>query len=306
MRPLTKVMLAAVALTLATAGLAFRPALAQDDCVPSPFNLCTGGRPSDQPPHNEPPHNEPPHDQPPANCTETLAQRQVMPGVLSLNLDSSCRRDVPLVFNVDGHPFNTVFNSAGHAEAVVPLFQATTHITWSDNTGAEQKLDVSFENYSDTVQIILIWDDPIDLDLRLVEPKGSFTADNAGNVYAAKPNTDFSNGYGVLARSDDGQAAGTHAEIYVLTKDRNPVVKGTLPRGFIAQKVDYVTRDAIRKDPFCDGGRLASPRFTIYRNVYGRTVPTNKYMFPALACDAIDESQNRLYRADPQVNLTPR
>ena len=70
----------------------------------------------------------------------------------------------------------------------VPLFQESSHITWNDAAGQEQKLDVHFDNFDRTVQIILLWDDPIDLDLRLIEPKGQFSADQAGNVYAGKPN----------------------------------------------------------------------------------------------------------------------
>jgi hypothetical protein len=106
-------------------------------------------------------------------------------------------------------------------------------------------------------------------------------------------------------RADNGDGPGTHAEIYVLTEDRNPVLKGTSKTGVIAQKVDYVTRDVVHKGDYCDGGPLSAPYFTMYRNVYGRSKRDHK-QFNALACAAIDLSSNRLFRIDPPVDLRPR
>lgn len=294
MRSLPKAMFAAAALLLTLTVPAPYPLFAQN----GPFNLDPGD------PNRPEEPNKP--DEPPSSCSETFTYHQPMPGAAAISIDSPCRRDVPLIFNVEGHPFHTAFDGAGHAEAIVPLFQAITHITWTDPGGAELKADVTFEDYDRTVQIVLLWDDPIDLDLRLIEPKGPFSADDAGNVHAGQPNTDFSHGYGVLVRADNGQAEGSHAEIYVLSSDHNPVLKETLKRGVIAQKVDFVTRDAVRKSPYCDGGEFAAPSFTVYRNVYGRSLPPAKKQFSALTCAAINQNSDRLFRVDPPVDLRPR
>jgi len=288
---LSKAMLASITLLVALTGPAACPSFAQN----GPFDLDIG----------DPDHPDEPKQEPQPTCSETFTYHQPMPGAAVLSIDSPCRRDAAVIFNVEGHPFHTVFDSSGHAETIVPLFKAITHITWPDPSGAEQKADVTFEDYDRTVQIVLVWDDPVDLNLRLVEPKGLFSADEAGNVYAGQPNTDLSHGYGTLVRADDGQAEGTHAEIYVLSSDRNPVLKGTAKNGAIAQKVEFVTRDAARKTPYCDGGELAAPTFTIYSNVYGKARLPAKKKFGALACAAIPQNNDRLFGIDP-TNLKPR
>jgi len=83
------------------------------------------------------------------------------------------------------------------------------------------------------------------------------------------------------------------------------VLNGTLKRGVIAEKVDYVTRDQVAKGEYCDNGVLAAPYFTIIQNVYGHS-RSAKLGFKALACSVLTQSGERLFGVQPPVDLQPR
>ncbi len=280
-----------IALGLGPAGAAAPPAFAK-------FITDTGDP-------NLPKKPEPqPAPQPPQpGCAETLTSDQPHPGAATLNVQSPCRRSGWIEFDVAGHPFSAAFDATGRAQAVVPLFGASTHVTWTDAGGTPQAVDIAFDNFDDTVQVVLLWTDPVDLDLRIVEPRGPFPANAAGNVSADRPNTDGQSGYGVLVRPDDGTAPGTHAEIYVLAKNRNPIRNETLSRGELVQKIGYATRELVRTEEYCDKGALAAPVFVVYRTSYGKARPPDKKQLPAVSCASIMENSDRLFRADPPIDL---
>lgn len=104
-------------------------------------------------------------------------------------------------------------------------------------------------------RVVLRWRDPVQLDLYVLEPGGRMG--ETGDVSAARPNKDLSEGIGRMDIVDGPPDNGATAEMsYVVA---NPA--SIPPDSTFGFKLDYVTRGAQATPPYCDDKPLAALRF---------------------------------------------
>ena len=183
--------------------------MAETVCPPgqSPFNFCSE-RPPKKPPVDKPPVDRPPVVQPQPACTETAGYSSALAG-RGQDHYSTARADMTRAdLRRGGASLRGQLQRLRPCRGELPLFGATTYIAWKNAAGTEQKIDVPFEQYGRTVQIELLLGRSGRPRSQAGRAKGVVPSDNTGNIYAGKPNTDLTNGYGVLARADDGTAGG--------------------------------------------------------------------------------------------------
>lgn len=231
----------------------------------------------------------------PGGCVDQVTVNETR-GIADLQIVNPCRKGTAL--SVKGGPLTLQanFDPQGKAQLRIPLFQETTDITWTSGDGATHKETVRFTGFRDAFRVGLVWRQPVDLQLHMVEPGGSVNGPK-GHVWRKQPNSDFQAGVGSL-QIDAGGASGTErVEVYDIPSQRNP------RSGLFKVYVDFAARGDIAAPPYCGTGELAAPSFEILVLRYGRLDTARKFGFRAEECGSPPNSRRPAYFAD--INAKP-
>lgn len=244
------------------------------------------------------------------DCVEAFEVKRTQPGLIEARISSSCRKEGDAAaLSLEDYPLRAAFDARGQANFALPLLGRLTVLNWRDAAERPRAELIEFPDFDSTIQIVLIWDAEADLDLLLAESPGPFEGvdpeDPRGNVTPLRPNPEADQGYGRLALSSEGGAAGWSAEVYVLERARNPVLQGRLPRGRVEPSVEVSLADEARRKAcaaLLEGE--ARVHFTIHANLYGRT-RTSRQAFDKIVCDPDAPLERRLMRLEP-LDFTAR
>jgi hypothetical protein len=151
----------------------------------------------------------------------------------------------------------TTFDKEGRARLQIPLFQESTDITWTAGDGPDKTETVRFAGARDAFRIALVWRQPLDLQLHVVEPGGTVNGVN-GHVWRKQRNEDFKSGIGGLQIDADGATGSDRIEVYDAPPARNP------RNGLFKVYVDFAARGDIAAPPYCGSGEMAAPSFDIW------------------------------------------
>ncbi|MFZ1896482.1 MAG: caspase family protein, partial [Rhodoplanes sp.] len=214
----------------------------------------------------------------PGGCADQVALTESH-GIADLQIINPCRKGTVLSVTAGPFALQANFDAQGKARLRIPLFQETTDIVWTGGDGKTNKESVRFTGFRDAFRVGLLWRQPIDLQLHVVEPGGSVNSPK-GHVWRNRPNADFQAGVGSLRIDAAGASGAERVEVYDIPPQRNP------RNGLFKVYVDFVARGDTAAPPYCGTGELAAPSFEILVLRYGRLESARKFGFRAERCDA--------------------
>jgi hypothetical protein len=188
----------------------------------------------------------------PADAVKTEVMASSDRGLERITVTSRCRRGEAVRAIYGGSlQQQTFFSDEGEAQLAVALTDARTPITLSYQDGSTEDVAFapgSFESLSSVYRLTLQWNIPIDLNLHVVEPRGTLngkgdaTAGHAPEQFGVKGEVDL---------VDDGSGAGPFQESYVFA-DRQ-----ARPTDIFTVYVENVSRGRIPADLYCGAGKFA-------------------------------------------------
>lgn len=269
--------------------------------------------PSDETP-SEPPA-EPPSTPPEASrqipaepppCEERFELVEFWSGVARIEVSSPCRPvGAQIIFELpdQGYAFSADFDAEGRARRGVPLLGFLTRVEWRDAQGRLRRETLEFPRFAETIQVVLIWEGPVDMDLLVAERPGSFPqGEEVGgllhNITQRFPNAALQNGYGRLAMTDAGGSARHHAEVYVLEAGRNPT-RSAYASASITPSVELVLEGPEKREACRTQSLAGAIRFARHVYVYG-ALTTENAAFHSSVCRQ-NSRGGRVHRFNPVV-----
>lgn len=231
----------------------------------------------------------------PSGCADQVALAESR-GIADLQIVNPCQKGKALSVTAGPLTLQASFDAQGTAQLRIPLFQETTDIAWTGADGKTSKQFVRFPGFRDAFRVGLVWRQPVDLQLHVVEP-GSSVNSPKGHVWRSRPNADFQAGVGSLQVDAAGASGAERVEVYDIPPQRNP------HGGLFKVYVDFAARGDTAAPPYCGAGELAAPSFEILVLRYGRLESARKFGFRAEACGAPAGGRRPAYFAD--VNARP-
>ncbi len=228
-------------------------------------------------------------------CADQVSLNEAR-GVVDFQISSPCRPGAAFSVNAGRLSLQTTFDKEGRARLQIPLFQESTDITWTVGDGSDKTETVRFAGARDAFRIALVWRQPLDLQLHVVEPGGTVNGVN-GHVWRKQRNEDFKSGIGGLQIDADGATGSDRIEVYDAPPARNP------RNGLFKVYVDFAARGDIAAPPYCGSGEMAAPSFDIWVLHYGRLESARRFSFRAEECGSPPKNRRPSYFAD--VNAAP-
>lgn len=252
---------------------------------------------NDEAKKDEPKKDEPKRDEKSAaldlrsgSCVDQVALTESR-GIADLQIVNPCRKGAALSVKAGQLSLGGNFDQQGKAQLRIPLFQEATDIAWTAGDGTTKTETVRFAGFRDAFRIGLVWRQPVDLQLHVVEPGGSVNWPN-GHVWRKQPNSDFKLGIGTLPIDADGASGADRVEVYDVSPQRNP------RNGLFKVYVDFAARGEIAAPPYCGTGEMAAPSFEIWVLHYGRLESARRFGFRAEDCGSPPRYPRPSYFAD--------
>jgi hypothetical protein len=143
---------------------------------------------NDEAKKDEPKKDEPKRDEKSAaldlrsgSCVDQVALTESR-GIADLQIVNPCRKGAALSVKAGQLSLGGNFDQQGKAQLRIPLFQEATDIAWTAGDGTTKTETVRFAGFRDAFRIGLVWRQPVDLQLHVVEPGGSVNWPN-GHVW---------------------------------------------------------------------------------------------------------------------------
>lgn len=231
----------------------------------------------------------------PRGCADQVSVSEAR-GVVDFDISSPCRGGATLPVTAGKLSLQATLDKNGKARLRIPLFQESTEIAWTGVDGATKTETVRFNGFRDAFRIALVWRQPVDLQLHVVEPGGNVSGET-GHVWRKRPNDDLKSGVGSLQVDAEGSPGAERIEVYDVAPARNP--RG----GLFKVHVDFAARGDIAAPPYCGTSETAAPGFEIWVLRYGRLEPPRRFGFRAEECGSPPRGRRPAYFAD--VNATP-
>lgn len=178
------------------------------------------------------------------------------------------------------------FANNGGVRISFALTAPSNEITLSMNEAAPITCKLDVADFNKIFRAVLRWHDPVQLELNVLEPGGRLT--ESGNVTGSQPNTDLDQGIGQMDLIGGIPADGATGEMSYFA-DGTAVPQD----GVFGFKVDFVSRGARPRPPYCDAGQLAAPRVDFILIANGR-VTQSKQTLPRAKCDETLTDRQRL------------
>jgi hypothetical protein len=191
-------------------------------------------------------------------------------GLVDVVLSNPCRKGVAARIEAEGLTLRAMFDDDGHARVLVPLFHSEADIRWQAADETMQNKHVRFAGFRDALRVAVIWHDPVDLDLHIVEPGATFGAPR-GHLSPDR----LTSGLGVMHVNRRAEPTGDRIEVYDLPPERNP------HEGLFKVYVDVAAPDTATRSAGC--GDLAGPEFQLLVLRYG-DVDNQNLGFKKTAC----------------------
>jgi hypothetical protein len=191
-------------------------------------------------------------------------------GLVDVVLSNPCRKGGAARIEAEGLTLRAMFGDDGHARVLVPLFHSEGDIRWQAADETMQNKHVRFAGVRDALRVAVIWHDPVDLDLHIVEPGATFGAPR-GHLSPDR----LTSGLGVMHVSHRSEPTGDRIEVYDLPPERNP------HDGLFKVYVDVAAPDTATRSAAC--GDLAGPEFQLRVLRYG-DVDNQNFGFKKTAC----------------------
>lgn len=227
-------------------------------------------------------------------CADQVSLNEAR-GVVDFRITSPCRPGAAFSVNAGPLSLQTAFDKEGKARLQIPLLQESTDVTWTAGDGTTKTEPVRFAGARDAFRIALVWRQPVDLQLHVVEPGGSVNGEK-GHVWRKQPNEDFKSGVGSLQIDADSAAGASRVELYDVPPARNP------HNGLFKVYVDFAARGDVAAAPYCGTGEMAAPSFEIWVLRYGRRDNARRFGFRPEECGSPPKTRPS-YFAD--VNASP-
>lgn len=203
---------------------------------------------------------------------EDLSEFTEDQGLVEVMLSNPCRKGAVARIEAEGLTLAASFDDNGHARILLPLFHPEVEIRWQAADEAMKNKRVRFSGFRNALRVALIWHDPVDLDLHVVEPGATFGA-SSGHV---SPDH-LTSGLGIMHVDGHSQPTGDRVEVYDLPPERNP------HEGLFKVYVDVAATDTGARSSPC--GELAGPEFQLRILRYGN-VDDQNFGFKKGACAA--------------------
>ena len=171
----------------------------------------------------------------------------VVDGILTAGF-SGCNTGEVVTLTYRDHAFDGIANADGMAQINLPLLSETAVIQMAD--GAEQ--EVTWPEANRTIRVVLAWDQPVDLDLYVLEPGQSYnTFEGAAHAVAQTAE----DALGRMVQTSEG-AQGLVFEVYDSVQNGGAQGYGTVV-------VTDVSRGMVPTGDHCGSGPLAGPDFYV-------------------------------------------
>lgn len=231
----------------------------------------------------------------PRGCADQVSVSEAR-GVVDFDISSPCRGGAVVPVTAGRLSLQATLDKNGKARLRIPLFQESTEIAWTSVDGAIKTETVRFNGIRDAFRIALVWRQPVDLQLHVVEPGGNVNGET-GHVWRKRPNDDLKSGIGSLQIDAEGNPGAERIEVYDVAPARNP------RSGLFKVHVDFAARGDIAAAPYCGTSETAAPGFEIWVLRYGRLEQPRRFGFRAEECGSPPRGRRPPYFAD--VNATP-
>ncbi|NVO28196.1 hypothetical protein HJ526_12245 [Donghicola sp. C2-DW-16] len=206
----------------------------------------------------------------------------VVDGILTATF-AGCTAGEPVALEYQKAKFHTTAAQDGSAALQVPLLEATSLVKTADGTDHE----VNWPEAARTIRVVLVWDEPIDLDLYVLEPGVSY---NAFETAPHKDRTDAAFGEHGRMVVTSGADDATRFEVYDSLQSSGPQGLGTVV-------LSDVSRGMSPAGEFCGDGALAGPDFRVMLG--GAEKPQKvRFAFEKAACGSTLDSGQYYRRVD--------
>lgn len=200
-------------------------------------------------------------------------------GLVIFSVNDVCRKGQLLRIESDGRHCTRPFDNNGQAEfKTVRNGQNTLTFFASDNTPVVVNIPEAnwSEGRHDITRITIRWENPVDLDLHVLEPRSSHFG--SGHIWADQPNLDYHHGKGSLILANDGISGGCLEESYLvdLALLQHP--------GILRVAVDFAARSKALSEKTCGNGTYAKTGYTILEQHGNALSKKSSRIFSPWAC----------------------
>ena len=169
------------------------------------------------------------------------------------------------------------FGNDGRVRTNFALLAAENKFAISMSEAAPITCSLTVPEFAKLYRVVLRWQEPVQLDLNVIEPGGRIG--ETGHVNASRPNGNLTQGIGVMDIIGAPPAEGSTAEVsYVV-----PNTAATPPNSVFGFRLDDVTRGGRPEAPYCDDHPLAAPQIE-FITIEGGTVTTRKMSVNRARC----------------------
>lgn len=200
----------------------------------------------------------------------------------TLQFLNNCNSDSATV-TYAGSQYRVYLSSVG--ELVFPLQCGTISGAWSID-GTTEEFVTSHECRQDTIDVVLQWDAPVDLDLHIQEKIGAKIG-GAGWIYQGFRNVNLRDGGGTLVKDcDESKCRGALEEIYIAE------LSALGNRKYLNAIVDYASRDQVERPSqrpkyTCGEGPHARVGYTLTWTIGGKTEQWKNFV-TRIDCDSMN------------------
>jgi hypothetical protein len=208
------------------------------------------------------------------SCRPQVTQEELAPGLVRYRLAAPCAagRVVRVDHRERDWRLYVELDADGRGELSLPLVDEVSTLDFVVENGGIATVRQEVPEITGLVRVVLVWEDPVDLDLVVAEPGG-----RAGGRGAVVGDPAGGSGRGVIERRDDGRSVGYKLESY-----RAPLAAFVAGSPLSLHVVD-ADRGRVPAPPHCGDGDRAAPAFRIVARV-GPEVEERRYRVPAAPC----------------------
>ncbi len=196
--------------------------------------------------------------------TQLRVSQQYGPALVELSRPNSVGRKVEIEYGDESYIGK--FERDGRIRIGFALTEPKNEVSIRIAETGVVTCKIEVPEFAKIYRVILRWRDPVQLDLHVVEPGRRMG--EAGDISAARPNTNFAQGIGQMDVISGSPADGATAETSYVIPDATSIP----PDSTFAFRVENVTRGMKPEAPYCDDHPLAAPVMELTIIEKGKTI----------------------------------
>lgn len=221
-------------------------------------------------------------------CTAKIGEAD---GIVTVEINDPARASTAARVAVGDWTFGGTFDSQGRLKLEAPLLSETAEVAWTDANGGPCQHSVRFSHFAQALEAAIVWSEPIDIKLHVVEPGAAFGA-AAGYLAAEQPNRTLQNGFGVLRQFGSELAGTVRAQSYAL-----PIGQERVKAQSASLYVGFASRGNPAKPPYCGNSDQATAHYTLVTLRYGN-VASRKLGFAPRECGYVFQGLSEYQKHD--------